>query len=276
MANYPEQLPLPARDGYSGAMPQQRIRFQMDDDTFRDIRRWGSQPFRYTLTWRLQSYEHAQIFEAWVEYTLNAGESWVDIPLGYKTVTVRAVDGKPTFTPVGAGWNVSMAFDELRGKPAPYQGMANWPVTLPVFDKRDFQLVPSQGPAYSDIQQGLPEVRRRFKTRSSVYSGKILFDTQQLSQFWDFYKDRLQDGVAYFMAPFASPLGETFVRARISSTPTEVPEGSHFWLSMQLETFEAPILTKNEYLEMVSTFFDDYFQSGYIEPEYIGTIVIGV
>lgn len=277
MANYPKQLPIPVRDGYQGGMPQKRYRFQMDDDLFCDVSRWGSQPYRYNLTWRLQTYSDASIFEAWVEYTLNAGEEWVDIPLADRTVRVRAVDGKPSYRPQGAGWTVSMAFDELRGKPGPYSTtQAQWPTELPLLDKRDFVIVPTGGPTYSDIENGLPEVRRRFQTRNTTYSGKILMNLEQRDMFWDFYKDALQNGLAFFKAPFANSLGERLLRARISDHPVETPEGCQFWLAFPLETFEAPMLSYQEYLDLVSEFVEDYIDAGYFEPEYIGTVIIGV
>jgi hypothetical protein len=276
MANYPTQLPIPVRDGYQGTMPQKRHRFQMDDDLYSDVRRWGSQPFRYSLTWRLQLYEQAAIFEAWVEYTLNAGENWADIPLADRTVKMRAVDGKPSYKPVGMGWDVSMTFDELRSAPNMYIQQAVWPVTLPLLDKRDFTIMPTSGPAYSDIQEGLPEVRRRFRTRSTTYSGKILMNLQQRDIFWQFYRDAVQDGIAYFQAPFANSLGERLLRARISNSPSEAPEGCQFWITLSLETFEAPMLTYGQYLDLVSTFLSDYIDEGYFDTEYIGTVTIGV
>lgn len=276
MANYPSQLPLPVRDGYQGGLPQKRKRFQMDDDLFTDVRLWGSQPFRYNLTWKLQTYEQAAIFEAWVEYTLNAGVNWVDIPLADRTVKVKAVDGKPSYKPVGMGWDVSMAFDELRGMPTQYTKQAVWPMTLPLLDKRDFNIVPTGGPLYSDIENGLPEVRRRFMTRNTVYAGKILMNVAQRDIFWQFYRNDLQNGLAYFMAPFANSLGERLVRARISESPVESPEGCQFWIKLGFETFQAPMLTYQEYLDLVSEFVSDYIQSGYFEDEYIGTIIIGV
>lgn len=278
MANYPPQLPIPARDGYQGSMPQKRYRFQMDDDLFSDVRRWASQPFRYNLTWRLQSYQDAAIFEAWVEYTLNAGENWVDIPLADGTVHVRAVDGKPSYKPVGGGWDVSMAFDELRSAPGAYNktALAVWPMTLPLLDKRDFSIVPTGGPLYSDIEDGLPEVRRRFRTRNTTYNGKILMTLEQRDIFWIFYRDAIQNGVAYFMAPFANSLGERLLRARIIESPVETPEGCQFWLAMGFETFEAPMLTYDEYIDLTSVFVEDYFDVGYIDTRYIGTMQIGV
>lgn len=276
MANYPKQLPIPARDGYLGGMPQKRHRFQMDDDLFSDVRRWGSQPYRYNLTWRLQTYKQTEIFEAWVEYTLNAGVNWADIPLADKTVRLRAVDGKPSYKPVGMGWDVSMAFDELRSAPSAYTQQAVWPETLPLLDKRDFTIVPTSGPAYSDIQEGLPEVRRRFRTRNTMYSGKILMNLAQRDIFWEFYKNATQDGIAYFQAPFANAMGERLLRARISENPSETPEGCQFWISLQLETFEAPLMSYGEYLELTSIFVSDYIEDGYFESGYIGTLVIGV
>lgn len=278
MANYPTQLPIPARDGYTGQLPQKRHRFQMDDDLYSDVRRWGRQPFRYNLTWRLQSYEQAAIFEAWVEYTLNAGVNWVDVPLADKTVRVRAVDGKPSYKPVGMGWDVSMAFDELRSAPTAYNKvtLATWPMSLPLLDKRDFNIVPTGGPAYSDINDGLPEVRRRFRTRNTMYKGKILMNLAQRDIFWDFYRNAIQDGIAYFNAPFANSLGERLLRARISESPQESPEGCQFWIAMGLETFEAPMLTYQEYIDLTSVFVEDYIDVGYFDSGYIGTMVIGV
>lgn len=276
MANYPKQLPIPVRDGYQGSIAQKRQRFQMDDDLFTDIRRWGSLPFRYNLTWRLQTYEQAAIFGAWVEYTLNAGVNWVDIPLADRTVKVRAVDGKPSYTPVGMGWNVTMMFDELRAMPTQYTKQAVWPMSLPLLDKRDFNIIPTQGPLYSDIEEGLPEVRRRFRTRSTTYAGKILMNLQQRDSFWNFYRDDLQNGIAYFRAPFANSLGERLIRARISESPVEIPEGSHFWIRLAFETFEAPVMSYQEYLDLTSVFVSDYIDEGYYDSGYIGTVIIGV
>lgn len=274
--NYPEILPMPTRDGYKGAYALQPKRFEMDDGQYRGARQWASQPFRYNLTWQLTTYEQAQIFDAWVEYTLNGGVEFVDIPLLDGTVRCRPVTVTPQFVPNGAGWSVSMQFDRNLDKPVAYAGTANWPATLPQFEKADFQLVPTKGALRSDIETGLPEVRNRFRTRVSTYRGKMLMSLEQRNEFWGFYRDRLQDGFARFNAPFSGPMGSTLVRGKIVESPEETPSGAWFWMAFTMETAEAPIMTLEEYNQAVSTFVNDYCDSDYVVDGYVGYWVIGV
>lgn len=275
MLNYPEILPTPSRDGYGGSFALKMNRFEMDDGGYRGARQWASQPFRYNFTWQLTSYYLAQVFEAWVEYTLNGGVEYVEIPYMDGNVKCRAATGVPTFTPNGAGWTVTMQFDELRAAPGAFPGRSIWPDTLPDFDKTNFQLMPTKGFAVSDIETGNPQVRKRFRSRVTTYSGRMFMTAEQRSEFWTFYQNKLMHGISAFDAPFSGPAGTTRVRAKIIEQPTESAEGSCFWMSLKMETTNAPLMSSDDYFAAVATYENDYCEPDYVVNGYVGTYAIG-
>lgn len=276
MANYPKQLPLPSRQGFGSQLPQKRARFEMDNGQFRDSRKWITQPRRFTLTWELTTYEQAAIFEAWFEYTLNQAVEYVDIPLAGDFIHCRATTGAPTYTPNGAGWVASASFDTLSAKPPAFAGNAQWPLELPEFEKAEFTIVPTQGPARSDIETGLPEVRSRFRSRLTTYGGKMLMTLEQRNRFWSFHDNELLSGLAWFRAPFANSVFNGKLRARITGTPIESAEGHCFWIKFTLETISAPMLSVTDYNDLVSEFVNDYCEEDYVESGYTGQYIIGV
>lgn len=262
------------QEAYRGAMGEQRTRYDMEDGSAVDIRRWKGQPFLYNFSWDLPTYEIAQIFEAWVEYTLQDGSEYVDMPVMGRTVRCRAVGQAPQYTPTATGWRASMQFQEIQRGPIAYAGYATWPVNFPLFDRENFTLLPTKGVEKSEITTGVMQMRRRFRERHTMYSGRMLMDLTTRDAFWTFYKDALQDGLAYFRAPFAGTYGESSLRARITDTPEEQSEGSHFWITMTLETVNAPIMTRSEYYLKAGEYVDDYFVTGFIVDNYIGRVII--
>lgn len=275
MATYPTRLPQPRREGFQALFSQPRKRYEMDDGSTVDLRRWGGQPFQYSLSWHLPDFETAAIFEGWVEYAANNGVEYVDMPLMGTTIRMRSVGEPPAYSPSGSGWDVSMKFERIDSAPAPYTGIAQWPAHFPELESDNFTIVPTQGPERSDIESGLAEVRQRFRTRNTKYSGRVLMDQSMRDEFWDFYRDKLQHGIAYFLAPFSNPVASgILVRARLIESPKEEPTGSHYWVSMSFETSQAPLLTRQEYLAKVAVYQDDYFAVGYVDARYAGQYVV--
>lgn len=247
----------------------------MDDGSTTDLRRFASQPFVQTLVWYLPTYDLAALFEAWIEYSVNDGEEYVNMPLMGRLVPMRAIGDAPEYTPSGSGWRVSMQWQSIDAAPGAWKGQAYWPAHFPHLDAQDFSIVPTQGPQRSDIPVGLEEVRRRFRTRNTTYKGRLLMDQQTRDEFWTFYRDDLQHGLAYFHAPFSnSVVSETLIRARFSETPEEEPVGSHYWLRVTFDTMNAPMMSKNDYLERVTIFVNDYVEAGYVVDGYVGYYVI--
>lgn len=246
----------------------------MDDGQFKERRRWLSNPFQYNLTWKLETFRIAAIFEAWIEYAIQSGTGEFDVPImGGKRV--RSLTGNANFTPNGMGWIATMAVQEIR-TPGPISapsGLPLWPSTLPDLEADSFQIMRTNSPIKSE-EDGLMQMRERFKTRYTPYQGSFLMTQAQRDEFWTFYYDVLLTGLSWFSAPFANPSYQGKLRARFTESPTETENGCIYRVDVKLETVSAPLMSRLEYDTATAEFVDNYFAPGYVVDGYAGQEVL--
>jgi len=249
MALIPSFMPTPIRDGYAGGWVRSFSRVQMEDNQYQTRRETSREQFAYALSWKLD-YTQLAMFEGWLEYDLAKGTGYFDVNFAGKTVTVKPSTGMPEVSPVGSKWLVKLAVEELQSAPviSPRNGvLPSWPIGLPSFESDGYAYAKDSAVTKSDIDFGVADMRVRFRERVTKFTGKILVDLNQRNLFWQFYKDSLINGSAYFLCPFVGSQGETKLRSRFAEKPTEAPNGSWFAISVSLETVKAPILTANQY-----------------------------
>ncbi len=89
--------------------------------------------------------------------------------------------------------------------------MANiyWPAALPSgFLAEGFSKQPKSNVIRSSMDAGPQKARRRYTARTITYTGREIFDTEELAVFEQFYHTALADGVLRFN--FTDPVsGET-------------------------------------------------------------------
>lgn len=281
MAVIPALIPQPNRENYAATPTVPRKRIPMDDGFTLDPRRYGSQPFSYTLTWAL-TWDQLKAFEAFLEYQVFQKDGYfvVNIP-GNPTVRPRA---RPAINFVEGHWNLTLPVEQMKAAPVKYLTptiLPMWPDPLPRFESEGYTYSVADAEVRSDIEAGRAETRTRFQHRVLKYSGKIRVNLAERNAFWEFYKNQLVDGIAWFSAPYESPFGPVNIRAKFSDAlPTETAIGSLYEITVNLETGNAPILTQRQYNELVAN--DPpapdlsllYVEAGYVEDGYLagGTI----
>lgn len=271
MAKPPSIIPLPIRDGYSGTPTRPFRRFQMEDNQYRTIRETSADQFTYSLSWKLD-WEQAERFEAWLEYDLGQGVGSFELDFAGKTITVKPSTGMPSYSPMGAKWLVRMEVVELRSPPAitPRTGqLPEWPSELPEFEQEQYTFGKVNAVTKSDIDFGLPDMRVRFQQRTTQFSGTIILNQTQRDKFWEFYKDTLVNGCAWFLAPFVNYLGLNNLKAKFIEQPVETPLSSWYSISLSLDTTKAPIMSYSDY-QNTKGFVNDYVEPGYVEDGYVG------
>jgi len=269
--NFPRILPQAIRDGFQGTFSRQPKRFQMEDSQYRVKRESVAQLFVYSLSWKMTWLE-TQIFEAWIEYSLAQGAGYFTIKIGGVPTLVRPLTAAPVYTPMGIKWGVKMDVEELRAKPVVSSRtgvLPVWPTSLPVYEQDSYSIGKVLPMTRTDIESGYPDERVRFKQRLTQFTGKILCTPEQRELFWDYHRDTLINGSAWFMGPFASARSTDFQRVRFVESPVETPTGAWYSITMKLETVNAPIMSREEFLQY-SDFINDYVEADYIEDDYVG------
>ena len=269
--SYPTRLPLPVRDGYSGQVKSPTRRTLMEDGQNRQRRLWSSQFFNMSLSWRLSWFE-AEYFEAWLEYAVNQGTGWFEVPFNGETITVQPVTGMPTYTAQGGYWLVTLEVRRRTSAPVstPNTGLPVWPQSLPTQETDGFVLQATDAVMVSDLDGGKPEMRVRFQDRVKKYSGTLILNPAQREDFWEFYEQQLFNGNAWFLGPFSSASYQGLVRARILPGATESANGSHFNVMVEMETVNAPMLSRQAFLDGYRDFLSTYIEEGYYDEGYIG------
>ncbi len=270
--SYPDFLPHPIRDGYTGQVSSRRKAIQMEDGQYNRNRLWTSQFFRKTITWRM-SPEQAQLFEAWLEYDVARGTGSFDLPFMGREVKVTPVTGVPSYSSDGFNWLISLEVKQLVDAPdiAPAGDLPMWPSNFPELEASGYSLAQTGAVTVSDIDAGDPQMRVRFRDRLATYSGTVILSPEERDQFWDFHNNTLINGHAYFLAPFESPNSTELKRARFTNSPSESSNGSYFNILLPLETMNIPLITYTQYLERTEGGEERYFEDGYIDLGYFGT-----
>ena len=114
--------------------------------------------------------------------------------------------------------------------------MANitWPAQLPATLLIDgFSKQPQSGVIRTTMDAGPKKARRRYTARAVKYSGKQIFDVDELAVFEEFYRFTLADGVLRFnfTDPTTLELGEFRFTADYTASAVE----GLFEVAMQLE-----------------------------------------
>lgn len=78
--DYPEGLPLPARDGYGINHVNPLMRSDLVSGRARQRRRFTSTPSIINITWRMNE-SQTILFESWFQGVINDGASWFNCPL---------------------------------------------------------------------------------------------------------------------------------------------------------------------------------------------------
>lgn len=269
---YPSsKLPQPIRDNFRGSPKLAKTRIQMDDGSYFDRRRWTKQPFVYSLSF-IYTFEQLKFFEAWFEYRVLRREGWFNIDIAGETLSVRPLTGEPSVKAQNSKWSVS--FDVMTLTSAPVLPASTgllpvWPTALPRFESSDYTYARANSYSISDIPDGMPESRQRFRTNLTKWTTKIYVDLAGRAAFWNFYRNTLADGLAWFEAEFDNGFGDSQVRAKFSDKPAESPLGAWFEISVALEAFNVPRITENEY-NASRTFVNDYVEAGYVVDGYVG------
>jgi len=118
-----------------------------------------------------------------------------------------------------------------------------WPSTLSqAYQQGSFNATPKGNILRTDMDSGLAKTRRLFTAVSDDYSGSMVFDTNQLATFVEFYKTTLGFGINTFNFPdpFDS-LSTVEVRFNIATknapyTITPWGDTADFLVNLNLET----------------------------------------
>jgi len=274
MPNFPQALPEAVRDSYQGTPSLQPKRFQMEDSQYRIQRQSVAQSFNYSLSWKM-TFVQTQIFEAWFEYVIGGGVNYFDITFAGKQIHVKPTTGIPSYTPIGDKWLVKLDVKELQAKPiVPTRTgiLPVWPSTMPTFERDGYTIGPVGSVTQSDLEAGNELGRVRFRQRLTQFSGKIYCDQTQRDLLWEFYRDTLINGAAWFIAPFANAKTSDNQRARIVQQPVETPLSGWYSISLSLETVNAPIMSRSEYA-LHRDFINDYVEADYVVDDYVGYYV---
>lgn len=97
---------------------------------------------------------------------------------------------------------------------------AAWPGTLPQFVEEGAEETLPDDAIESQIDNGLPQTRRRRIMNIRDHKVAILCDATQLAAFEDFYRDTLKDGVLPFT--WVSPRTQAAATFRFRQPPPQV------------------------------------------------------
>lgn len=99
--------------------------------------------------------------------------------------------------------------------------MATWPVSLPVAPLLDgFSYQPANTLVVSEMDAGLPKVRRRFTAGPDMASASWLLTAAQFETFRSFFTTDLAGGALSFTAEHPLP---PYATATIRFDPTQMP-----------------------------------------------------
>lgn len=128
---YPDQLPIPLKDGF-GLQPVSPLRrTQLTSGRARQRRIYTSVPTNASVTWSFKTDKEAQLFEAWYRDTIDDGTAWfymrLKTPLGIQPYKCRFTDiyqgpilSRPRF------WKFTATL-ELWERPLLPRGWGNFP-----------------------------------------------------------------------------------------------------------------------------------------------------
>lgn len=272
---FPQILPCPSADGYTGGPRTPVRRVQMDDGQYSDQGRVAHLEYQKNLSWLL-TFEQTKIFGAWLEYTVNQGAGWDTITIGGKELRISPLSD-PVYRENGRLWRVTLPVRFLSRSPAvPARSgvLPPWPAVLPNMQRGQYEYGYDESISYSEMDAQVAESRVRFQERVSQCRGRILMTAEQRDIFWDFYTDTLINGSLPFLGQFPSAHGaaSSALRCRIINNPEESAVGVYYRISLQLETVELPIMSLEEY-NSFRVFINDYVEEGYVVDYYVGRYV---
>lgn len=119
-----------------------------------------------------------------------------------------------------------------------------FPATLPNVLMTDYGYQRIENRIRTEMETGLPRVRRRFLASPAEFDVRWKFSLAELGIFEKFYREELFDGTAWFYIKLVNGAGETTYLARFKEHYSAKPEArEHYWsVGAKLETVETPVI----------------------------------
>jgi hypothetical protein len=119
-----------------------------------------------------------------------------------------------------------------------------FPTTLPNVLMTDYGYQPVDNRIRTEMEGGLPRMRRRFMSNPVDFDVRWKFSMTELGIFEKFYREDLMSGVAWFNIKLVNGAGETTYLARFKEPYSVKPEArEHYWsVAAKLETIESPVV----------------------------------
>jgi hypothetical protein len=110
----------------------------------------------------------------------------------------------------------------------------NWPSNIPSgFLAEGFSKTPKSNVIRSSMDAGPQKTRRRYTARTINYTGREIFDTEELALFEQFYHTALADGALRFN--YADPITGEVAEFRFTKDYTVSTNNGLFEVTLNLE-----------------------------------------
>lgn len=123
-----------------------------------------------------------------------------------------------------------------------------YPETLPLPGIDGYTLKPESSSTSTQFESGAERKRKNYRQPHSTFAVSWLFNSEQLMQFEEFFRDDLEDGVEWFDIDLLNGMGVNPMSARFMGEYSVSPQSSQlFTVTATLEVSNRPLLTEMQY-----------------------------